>query len=339
MASIKQSHDGKGRERYIVFFQNENGTNGRKIFRRREDACEFVFNVEHSALKRRTINLAVLHQHWSLKKLIEFFIGRQYSRMMRNELNVSTYRKQLYKLMLILEADAPLLKKSITEIDAITLSGNFNHACVRMIYSAYNLLMQYRVIDFNPVVTPEKATKKVIDPPDKVDVMNVLEKSEPREQLVCALGAICGLRIGEALAVTYKDVSQKYIVVNKQVTQSGVTAGLKRAIQRRVPMSKAIWQRLDQGKIGSDGPLIANTRDGGFMKNGYSTSGKLKKTLSQFGIKTFHHLRHFAVSRLAEKGFSILKVSRMIGHSKASTTSDIYGHLFDEWFDIDGDEL
>jgi integrase len=42
---------------------------------------------------------------------------------------------------------------------------------------------------------------------------------------------------------------------------------------------------------------------------------------------SFHALRHTHVSILIDQGVDLLKISRRIGHSKASTTLDKYGHL------------
>jgi integrase len=42
---------------------------------------------------------------------------------------------------------------------------------------------------------------------------------------------------------------------------------------------------------------------------------------------TLHDLRHTTVTRLIEQGASILIVSAIAGHSKTSTTTDVYGHL------------
>ncbi|PVU05149.1 hypothetical protein A8V48_21175 [Yersinia pestis] len=71
------------------------------------------------------------------------------------------------------------------------------------------------------------------------------------------------------------------------------------------------------------------------MSLGYSTSGKLSQVLEKYEVTVYHHLRHFAVSRLAERGVDIIKVSRLIGHRKVSTTVDIYGHLFGDIVDLD----
>jgi integrase len=42
---------------------------------------------------------------------------------------------------------------------------------------------------------------------------------------------------------------------------------------------------------------------------------------------SFHALRHTHVSVLINAGVDVLTISRRIGHSKASMTLDVYGHL------------
>ncbi len=338
MSSIKVSHDGHGKARYIVYFQKEKALrNGKRVFKTIDEACDLLFEIETAAMARRNIDIVVLRRDWLLQKLIWFFIGMKHTRMRRNELKLSSYVKQRYDLLAMLKTKNQLLKKPITMLCALDFSSTFSVSGVHLLYSAYNVLLRNKVITFNPVEKPKKRLKKPIIVPSKKAVDTLLRCSELREQIVYCLGAICGLRIGEALALTYADVSEKFINITKQMTNAGVTVGLKQAIQRRVPMPKVLWDRLDKKKLDTKKPLAASSLGGGFMKNGYSTSGKLREALDAQGIVTFHHLRHFAVSRLAERGVDIFRVSRLIGHRKVSTTMDVYGHLFSEWVDLDFD--
>jgi integrase len=43
----------------------------------------------------------------------------------------------------------------------------------------------------------------------------------------------------------------------------------------------------------------------------------------------FHDLRHTAASLMLNNGIPPIVVSRRLGHSKVSTTLDVYGHLLD----------
>jgi integrase len=45
----------------------------------------------------------------------------------------------------------------------------------------------------------------------------------------------------------------------------------------------------------------------------------------------FHDLRHtFASHLIIDLGLDVVQVSRILGHASASTTLDIYAHLFDQ---------
>ena len=50
-------------------------------------------------------------------------------------------------------------------------------------------------------------------------------------------------------------------------------------------------------------------------------------------ILRFHDLRHTAASLMLNHGIPVIVVSRRLGHAKASTTLDVYGHLLHEMQD------
>jgi integrase len=58
-------------------------------------------------------------------------------------------------------------------------------------------------------------------------------------------------------------------------------------------------------------------------------SQQWKRTAKAIGLHvTFHALRHTHASALIGAGFDVVTVSRRLGHSKASTTLNIYAHRF-----------
>ena len=54
-----------------------------------------------------------------------------------------------------------------------------------------------------------------------------------------------------------------------------------------------------------------------------------KMVLARAGLPLirFHDLRHTAATLMLNNGVPVLVASKILGHSKASTTLDIYGHL------------
>ena len=70
----------------------------------------------------------------------------------------------------------------------------------------------------------------------------------------------------------------------------------------------------------TDGPLCANHMTRVFQE--------LLKASGLPRIR-FHDLRHTAASLMLNNGIPTIVVSRRLGHSKASTTLDVYGHLIE----------
>jgi len=58
----------------------------------------------------------------------------------------------------------------------------------------------------------------------------------------------------------------------------------------------------------------------------------LNRILKASGVTKirFHDLRHTAASILLNSNVALIKVSRMLGHSKPSVTLDIYTHLIND---------
>ena len=79
------------------------------------------------------------------------------------------------------------------------------------------------------------------------------------------------------------------------------------------------WQNLD---------LIFPTTKGTILGSSYLLK-QFKKLLQKAGLEVirFHDLRHTAASLMLNNGVPALVASKILGHSKPSTTLDIYGHL------------
>jgi integrase len=51
--------------------------------------------------------------------------------------------------------------------------------------------------------------------------------------------------------------------------------------------------------------------------------------MEAFSVR-FHYLRHTNASLLMAEGVDIQTIRNRLGHAKASTTSDMYGHVLDD---------
>lgn len=162
------------------------------------------------------------------------------------------------------------------------------------------------------------------------------------EVLTRVLG-YCGLRIGEALALTWRNVDWESGVfrVNRAVTEVGgrqVFDTPKNGRSRTVPIPKFLLQgdlaRL-QASFGSRATASAYlfpTEDG---KNPLRASNLryhfdlAAAAIGHPGLH-IHDLRHTAASLAVSAGANVKAVAQMLGHSSAALTLDVYADLFAE---------
>lgn len=334
MASIKHATDTHGHSRYYIHWLDENTGHGRRrIFKNIDDAAYLFWLKESEAHHRRTVETIAKRREWTVQKLIFFFLGSQCEKLNRNVIRASTYEKCRYDLLAI---TGPVLNCHVSKLSQHDLTRHIQPGAYRWVCAAFNLLVEKKLISVSPLDKPAHRPRKPIVIPSKSAVKQLLATAPLRERIACWLG-ICGMRIGEVLALTYTDVSLNWIHVRRRIIDGVAHEGLKSGTERRMKMPRELFALLDKEQLGTRAPVIAHHFTGGALSINYGTQGALRKVLAQHGIQRFHHLRHFAVSRLADRGVDILKISRLIGHSNIKTTVDVYGHLFGETIDLDLD--
>lgn len=103
-------------------------------------------------------------------------------------------------------------------------------------------------------------------------------------------------------------------------------AAWKREQNERRLLLGAMW------KTDKDGEDAVFTQDMGGRMSIHSPTQWFDGFLKKHGLPAInlHGLRHTAASLLLANGCTMLDVSKRLGHSRASTTMDIYGHAYEE---------
>jgi integrase len=212
---------------------------------------------------------------------------------------------------------------------------------------AFQKAVDNNMLKKNPMAGVElpKQVKPLIHALSENEITRLCEAAkEYRLYSAIVLVLQTGLRIGELLALTWKDFkpSKRMLYINKtliqvkdeqgstikQIQHSTKTDSSNRTIPLNAgAMSILSDHMLDAGEMLTSEKLIFSTKSG----NPYDY-GNFNRTLASIckkaGIQriTAHSLRHTFATQLHEKGANIKALSEILGHKKATTTLDMYVH-------------
>lgn len=162
------------------------------------------------------------------------------------------------------------------------------------------------------------------------------------------LGFHTGMRVGEVCALTWDDISfeNKTIQINKtMIVKKGVkyeigtvkNSGSERSIAIGDSLIKILKKhklyqnenKLRYGQFYTNEPFnFVCTREDGSVVTPNNLKHLNKVACRDLNIDfTFHSLRHTHATMLLESGANIKDIQTRLGHSKISTTLDIYSHI------------
>ncbi|WP_168929745.1 site-specific integrase [Nocardioides sp. GY 10127] len=156
--------------------------------------------------------------------------------------------------------------------------------------------------------------------------------------LVLAYG---GLRWSEASALRLRDVDLLRARLHVRQTFSEIGGKLtvstpKNHATRSVPIPAFVVSELEAQMTGK-GPddLIFSAPNGGPWSNSNFRARRYAPALKAVGLEglRIHDLRHTAASLAVQSGANVKAVQRMLGHSTAAMTLDVYADLFDDDLD------
>jgi integrase len=189
-----------------------------------------------------------------------------------------------------------------------------------------------------PVLSPDEARRLLA------------EAAKGPYEPVYAIMLYCGLRVGEALALRWKDIDleRRHIHIEHSLTRAEDGVGLgptkTEKSNRTFDLSmlavgilrqerlRQMRQQADAGAAGfpwlNDWGLIFTTALGASI--GPSTLGAdFAARVKAAGLPhmRLHDLRHSCATLLHEAGVDWKEISDLMGHSKVSITQDLYAHM------------
>lgn len=276
----------------------------------------------------------------------------------RRESTVREYKRRLESHVLPLIGHRKLGRLAVSDIELVLdeagskgLSQSSLRGLRNVISAVLNDAVRARVVRSNVATTarlPEVAKAKPQDRATLNEVAGLLSQAEgtPLYELLLLL-AYTGCRIGEALGAQWSDfdlnagrwrlsrtttlnIDGQVVLGDRTKTGESRLVCLQPAVVAalRAQGARAAAQRLKAGALWHDHDLVFPTSVG-TPQDSRNLRKDLRVVADKAGYRhSFHELRH-VFATIAASEVSMASLSKILGHRRMATTSDLYAHLYD----------
>jgi integrase len=209
---------------------------------------------------------------------------------------------------------------------------------------------RHRWLDYNPCKHVKKL-KQPIDQRRRALDGNILTWDEcerlfaaattPRDRVLFRMAVEAGMRQGELLGLRWSDVDlvAGRLFVRHSCRKRETSQVKTAASMRTIGLTPVLIKELKVWKLACPKPariqdeepldLVFPNAAGGHEDAHNLLRRGLHRALDQAGLRRikFHELRHTCASLLLASGIGIKHVQAQLGHSSATITLDVYGHL------------
>ncbi len=229
------------------------------------------------------------------------------------------------------------------DLQAAGLSDAGARKVLALLQTVLQRAVAWRRLNANPVAAirkPRVTRTAAVRPPSPATVERLRSAILARRRLggatLVSVLAYAGLRPGEALALRWRDIGVRTILVERAVSLGQIKStktGRIRSVRLLGPLADdlAVWRELSDGD--GDSLVFPNRRgevwsDAGY-RNWRTRVFDVGCADARVEIARPYDLRHAFVSLLLAEGRSVVFVAGQAGHAPTMTL-DIYGHVIDE---------
>ena len=225
------------------------------------------------------------------------------------------------KLILRWRAKKEILRKDVEDYlsEQAEKSNTLANRDLRMIKALFSHGVDREMLDKNPAERikffPVDEKQKYV--PSKEDIEKVISVATPRQShyLLAIIHSLA--RVNEINKLKRKDVYEDYLILWTRKAKNGNLTG------RKIPMNETLKESIKaMPEVGEYVFCYKKTGDPYRYRSKMMHSLCKKAKVREF---TYHALRHYGASRLAEAGVPITDIQYLLGHQR-STTTDIYLH-------------
>lgn len=351
--NIRKRKDGRWEARYT---KNEYGGSSKKYGsvygRSYQEAKEKRDMIVKQGQQQKTVAVGLL-----FRDVLEAW--QDANRVRLKEASISRYQNLIETHIL-----PELGNKRIAQINASTINrflsnklekgridgeGGLSASYVRSISLVIGSAIRYGVSEkmcdplLSPITKPSlpKKALNVLSAEQQKQLEQELLETMNEEKLLIYLTLYSGLRIGEACALRWEDISleSKLIYVRQTVSRvwcfekgkkySKLVAGLPKteSSQRCIPICSKLYAILSRFPYRKRHGYVLPNSDGGFISP-RTFEYRYKKILKAAKVEpvNYHALRHTFATRCIERGVDVKSLSEILGHADASITLNTYVH-------------
>ncbi len=230
-------------------------------------------------------------------------------------------------------------------VGAAGRSGNTVRLYLAPVKALFATALEDGVIRSNPCAGVRLALREELDEdgaarvkaPTVVEFERLVAALPKRWRLLGEFLGETGLRIGEAVALTWADVDMGAcrVRVRRRFYRGRFGPPKSRYGRRSVPISESmarrLWAERKTRRAGDDGFVFKSDR-GAMVDASNLCSRTFKPAARAAGIEwaTIHSLRHYCATRLFELGLNAKQVQTWMGHHSPAFTLATYVHLLSD---------
>ena len=325
-----------------------------KTFKKKADAQDWLRNMQN----QHEMGLDIGGGKLSLAEYLPQWLEMRKTSLRPNTVN--QYRQIIRDHILPHAGEIPLKDLRLARVERLYINLLDTGVSVRtvqlvhaVLHAALEKAINYGHIGRNPAhgASLPRYTHSEMNVLDANQVTQFLiAAQDSRNEALYSLAIHTGMRQGELFGLKWTDLNRNHgeLKIQRQVkreTGKGwVFADPKTKRGRRtIKLGDGTFNQLKTHKKNQDvqkSLMGARWKENGLIfpstvgtpSNTSNMTKDFRKVLVRAGLPRirFHDLRHTAASLMLNNGIPLIVVSNTLGHSKPSTTLDIYGHLYQE---------
>jgi len=163
------------------------------------------------------------------------------------------------------------------------------------------------------------------------ELATLLQSLQEPVRLLAITLAMTGLRIGEVLALRWKNVDfdKSLIHVREAVYEGNLSSPKSKSSIRDIPIGPSLKQSLLERRTTAPAEAFVFASRNGTPLDSHNLLGRvLKPACKRAGLPSisWHSFRHTLATLLSDLGESLKTAQAQLGHARLSTTAEIYTH-------------